>query len=78
MKPLIARHEVAPVHQQIRLEHGNNDYIGSMPLKLLLQIAEYLDPADIVRCQRVRIVHSPTSYSNWKASHRPNKPELRL
>lgn len=32
----------------------DDDLIGSLPLELLLQIVEYLDPADIFRSQRVR------------------------
>lgn len=32
------------------------DIVGSLPLELVLDIAEYLEPADIVRYQKVRIV----------------------
>ena len=32
------------------------DIVGSLPLELVLTIAEYLEPADIVRYQKVRIV----------------------
>lgn len=31
------------------------DIVSSLPLELLLEIVEYLEPADIVRSRRVRI-----------------------
>lgn len=34
------------------------DIVGSLPLELLLKIAEDLEPADIVRSQRV-LIHYP-------------------
>lgn len=36
-----------------------HDIVGSLPPELLLLIVEKLDPADIVRSQRVRIAHFP-------------------
>lgn len=32
----------------------DGDIIGSLPFEILLQIVEYLDPADIIQSQRVR------------------------
>lgn len=34
------------------------DIVGSLPPELLIQVVEYLDPADIVRAQGVLIVHA--------------------
>lgn len=31
------------------------DIVGSLPLELVAQVAEYLDLGDVVRSQRVRI-----------------------
>lgn len=48
-----------------------DDLFGSLPFELLLQIVEYLDPADIVRSQRVRI--DPVELRNRRiiiSSHR--------
>lgn len=39
------------------------DLIDSLPLELLVQISEYLEPADIVRSQRVRVDRSSQSFS---------------
>lgn len=43
------------------------DIIGSLPLDLLLEIVGYLEPADIVRSRRVRIVHSSVFNNRLKA-----------
>lgn len=41
-----------------QLKSTNFDVVGSLPIEILLQILKYLDPADIVRNQRVRIPSS--------------------
>lgn len=46
--------ESARIHQ-IRSGH-DGDHVGSLPLEIMLQIAEHMDPADIVRSQRVCII----------------------
>lgn len=33
--------------------HKAYDIVGSLPLELLLEVVEYLEPADIVRSQKV-------------------------
>jgi len=41
--------------QQVQIDYKyDNDLISSLPLELKLQIANYLDPADIIQSQRVR------------------------
>lgn len=42
---------------QSRFDPKNHDIIGSMLLDLQLEVVQYLDPADVARSQRVRIVY---------------------
>lgn len=48
------------------------DIVGSLPLELVLQIVEYLDPADIVRSQRVGIARCFSRFRNLKGHFRLN------
>lgn len=45
---------VSAQSSQVRLK--NDDIVCSLPLELLLNVIEYLDPADVVRNRRVRII----------------------
>lgn len=53
MKRGMAGH-VSAQSSQVRLK--NDDIVCSLPLELLLNVIEYLDPADVVRNRRVRII----------------------
>ena len=53
-KPSVDKSAVGMTRSQ-RVGSGYFDLIGSLSLELLVQVLEYLDPADIVRSQRVCI-----------------------
>lgn len=48
----------AKATHSLQMRFENDDLISSLPLELLAQIVEYLDPADIVQSQKV-FTHRP-------------------